>query len=163
MGARLRSLLDSARPSSFHPTAFHATTPTDRKEETRFLNKIEAQKGLEKGSSIGLIEDEREPAPGVITDPGFTQAQLMKVSQAESVIEERDQEIRKVGVGWGGVRMFDRVCVYAPFPVRVFMFVLLVGHLQVWMQQHTVPLAACLPACPTPQAPIAALHLAYMT
>ena len=29
-----------------------------RKEETRFLNKVEQQKGLEQGSTLGLIEDE---------------------------------------------------------------------------------------------------------
>lgn len=29
-----------------------------RREETRFLNKVEEQKGMEKGSSIGLIEDD---------------------------------------------------------------------------------------------------------
>lgn len=29
-----------------------------RKEETRFLNKVEAQKGLEQGSTLGFIEDE---------------------------------------------------------------------------------------------------------
>lgn len=68
-----------------------------RKEETRFLNKIEAQKGYEKGSSIGLIEDEKEGTAVAVTDPGFTQAQLMKVSQAEVLIEERDMEIKKVG------------------------------------------------------------------
>jgi syntaxin 16 len=50
-----------------------------RKEETRFLNKIEAQKGLVKGSSIGLVEDEGSAA-GAMTDPGFTETQLMAVS-----------------------------------------------------------------------------------
>lgn len=29
-----------------------------RKEETRFLNKVEQQKGLEQGSTLGFIEDE---------------------------------------------------------------------------------------------------------
>eukprot|EP00878_Enallax_costatus_P020334 GHUV01021487.1.p1 GENE.GHUV01021487.1~~GHUV01021487.1.p1 ORF type:complete len:263 (+),score=69.75 GHUV01021487.1:371-1159(+) len=65
-----------------------------RKEETRFLNKMEAQKGLAAGSSIGLIEDE-QPG-GAVTDPGFTETQLMKVSQAEALIEERDAEIVKI-------------------------------------------------------------------
>jgi hypothetical protein len=50
-----------------------------RKEETRFLNKIEQQKGLVKGSSIGLVEEE---GPGAsATDPGFTESQLMAVSE----------------------------------------------------------------------------------
>jgi syntaxin 16 len=49
-----------------------------RKEETRFLNKMEAQKGLAAGSSIGLIEEEGA-AGGVFADPGFTETQLMKV------------------------------------------------------------------------------------
>ncbi|KAI8470175.1 MAG: hypothetical protein J3K34DRAFT_458972 [Monoraphidium minutum] len=66
-----------------------------RKEETRFLNKIEAQKGYEAGSSIGLVEDDGGGGGG-LGDPGFTQAQLMKMSQAEALIEERDTEIRKV-------------------------------------------------------------------
>lgn len=50
-----------------------------RKEETRFLNKMEAQKGLAAGSSIGLVED--EGPGGAVTDPGFTETQLMKVRQ----------------------------------------------------------------------------------
>lgn len=65
-----------------------------RKEETRFLNKMEAQKGLAAGSSIGLIEDEGH-ALGA-SDPGFTESQIQKVSQAEVLIEERDEEIRKI-------------------------------------------------------------------
>lgn len=73
-----------------------------RKEETRFLNKIEAQRGYEKGSSIGIIEDEGFGAAAAggsqpsTLDLGFTQAQIMKMSQAESMVEERDQEIKKV-------------------------------------------------------------------
>jgi hypothetical protein len=50
-----------------------------RKEETRFLNKIEQQKGLAKGSSIGLIEDDNVGSGTASTDPGFTEAQLQKV------------------------------------------------------------------------------------
>lgn len=49
-----------------------------RKEETRFLNKMEAQKGLAAGSSIGLIEDEGHGGLGE-HDPGFTAAQIQKV------------------------------------------------------------------------------------
>lgn len=68
-----------------------------RKEETRFLNKMEAQRGYERGSSIGLIEDEGPgPSGGGGADPGFTQAQVLKASQAEALADERDQEIRKV-------------------------------------------------------------------
>ncbi|KAI8474871.1 MAG: Qa-snare protein, Tlg2/Syntaxin16-family [Monoraphidium minutum] len=69
-----------------------------RKEETRFLNKIEAQRGYEAGSSIGLVEDEGAGGGGdaAAADPGFTQAQLTRMSQAEALIEERDTEIRKV-------------------------------------------------------------------
>lgn len=48
-----------------------------RKEETRFLNKMEQQKGFAAGSSIGLIEDEGH-ALGA-SDPGFTESQIQKV------------------------------------------------------------------------------------
>lgn len=51
-----------------------------RKQETRFLNKMEAQKGLAAGSSIGLVEDEGPGGGGASAgDPGFTESQLMKV------------------------------------------------------------------------------------
>lgn len=48
-----------------------------RKEETRFLNKMEQQKGLAAGSSIGLIEDEGHGLAA--SDPGFTESQIQKV------------------------------------------------------------------------------------
>ncbi|GBF90215.1 hypothetical protein Rsub_03348 [Raphidocelis subcapitata] len=72
-----------------------------RKEETRFLNKMEAQKGYEQGSSLALAEGERGGSgggagEGAAAEPGFTQAQVQKVSQAEAMIEERETEIRKV-------------------------------------------------------------------
>jgi hypothetical protein len=51
-----------------------------RKEETRFLNKMEQQKGFAAGSSIGLIEDEGH-ALGA-SDPGFTESQIQKVRWA---------------------------------------------------------------------------------
>jgi hypothetical protein len=51
-----------------------------RKEETRFLNKMEAQKGLAAGSSIGLIEEEGAGS-SAFADPGFTETQLMKVGR----------------------------------------------------------------------------------
>ena len=44
-----------------------------RKEETRFLNKVEAQKGLAAGSSMGLVESD-STADMASIDPGFTQA-----------------------------------------------------------------------------------------
>lgn len=65
-----------------------------RKEETRFLNKMEAQKGLEQGSSIGIVEE--EGGRGDAVDAAFTEMQLMKVGQSETLVEERDEEIRKV-------------------------------------------------------------------
>jgi hypothetical protein len=70
-----------------------------RKEETRFLNRMEAQKGLEAGSSLGLVVDDggQEAAGFAVADPGFTQAQMMRVHQAEGLAQERDEEIRKVG------------------------------------------------------------------
>jgi syntaxin 16 len=54
-----------------------------RKEETRFLNKMEAQKGLAAGSSIGLIEEEGG-ASSAFADPGFTETQLMKVRRPQA-------------------------------------------------------------------------------
>ncbi len=95
----VQHLTSTNRPVNPQPT-------NRRKEETRYLNKIEAQKGYEKGSSIGLIEDDASSTAvagggyggggGSSGDPGFTQAQLIRMTQAESLIEERDQEIKKV-------------------------------------------------------------------
>ncbi|KAG2451564.1 hypothetical protein HYH02_004162 [Chlamydomonas schloesseri] len=68
-----------------------------RKEETRFLNKVEQQKGLEAGSVIGLVEaDEGTKTGGEPVDPGFTQAQLAMVDISTDLITERDSEIRKI-------------------------------------------------------------------
>lgn len=68
-----------------------------RKEETRFLNKMETQKGFELGSSIGLIEDD-SGGSGLKAeiDPGFTDVQLQAVAQAETRVAERDEEIRRI-------------------------------------------------------------------
>jgi syntaxin 16 len=55
-----------------------------RKEETRFLNKMEAQKGLAAGSSIGLIEEEGGASSSAFADPGFTETQLMKVRRPQA-------------------------------------------------------------------------------
>lgn len=68
-----------------------------RKEETRFLNKVEQQKGLEQGSVIGIIEaDEGTRTGGEFVDPGFTSAQLAMVDISTDLINERDTEIRKI-------------------------------------------------------------------
>ncbi|GIL47780.1 hypothetical protein Vafri_3964 [Volvox africanus] len=68
-----------------------------RREETRFLNKVEEQKGMEKGSSIGLVEeDEGTRTGGEFADPGFTQAQLAMVDISTDLVSERDTEIRKI-------------------------------------------------------------------
>lgn len=67
-----------------------------RKEETRFLNKVEAQKGLAKGSSIGLIEDDAKPGLAAASDALSTQAQVAMVDMSVHLIEQRDQEIRKI-------------------------------------------------------------------
>ncbi|GFH08512.1 Qa-SNARE protein, Tlg2/syntaxin16-family [Haematococcus lacustris] len=53
-----------------------------RKEETRFLNKVEAQKGIK----MNLNE----------ADPGFTQAQLAVVDISNALAQERDAEIRRI-------------------------------------------------------------------
>jgi hypothetical protein len=63
---------------------------------------MEAQKGYEQGSSLALAEGERGGSGGgageggAAGEPGFTQAQVQKVSHAEAMIEERETEIRKV-------------------------------------------------------------------
>lgn len=69
-----------------------------RKEETRFLNKVEQQKGLEQGSTLGYIEaDDAKGGGGMeFSDPGFTQAQLAMVDIQTELIAERDDEIRKI-------------------------------------------------------------------
>ncbi len=56
-----------------------------RKEETRFLNKMEAQKGLAAGSSIGLVEDDAGGGLGA-GDPGFTEAQIQKARDAAAAV-----------------------------------------------------------------------------
>jgi hypothetical protein len=89
----------ASSPLPARPRPAPALAARRRKQETRFLNKIEAQKGYEQGSSIGLIVEEGPAGAAAEADPGFTQAQLVKVSQAEALIEERDTEIRKVGRG----------------------------------------------------------------
>ncbi|EFJ50543.1 Qa-SNARE, Tlg2/Syntaxin16-family [Volvox carteri f. nagariensis] len=68
-----------------------------RREETRFLNKVEEHKGMEKGSSIGVIaEEEGTWTGGELMDPGFTQAQMAMVDISTNLVNERDTEIRKI-------------------------------------------------------------------
>lgn len=55
-----------------------------RKEETRFLNKMEQQKGFAAGSSIGLIEDEGHALAA--SDPGFTESQIQKVQRQDLAV-----------------------------------------------------------------------------
>ncbi|MEW5299709.1 MAG: hypothetical protein WDW36_002699 [Sanguina aurantia] len=66
-----------------------------RKEETRFLNRVEAQKGLTQGSSIGVVEG-AEGRNDEFTDPGFTQAQLGMVDFQLDLVQQRDEEIRTI-------------------------------------------------------------------
>ncbi|GFR46920.1 hypothetical protein Agub_g8567 [Astrephomene gubernaculifera] len=67
-----------------------------RKEETRFLNKVEEQKGLAQGSTLGLIEADEGNRPGEPSDPGFTQSQVAMVDISTDLISERDTGIRKI-------------------------------------------------------------------
>mmetsp|Transcript_8436 Transcript_8436/g.21088 ORF Transcript_8436/g.21088 Transcript_8436/m.21088 type:complete len:312 (-) Transcript_8436:247-1182(-) len=66
-----------------------------RKEETRFLNKLEAQKGIKVGGTIGLVESESQMNLAEV-DPGFTSAQLAMVDMSNTLAQERDAEIRKI-------------------------------------------------------------------
>ncbi|GMH33333.1 hypothetical protein BSKO_01167 [Bryopsis sp. KO-2023] len=67
-----------------------------RKEETRFLNKLEEQKGYGKGHFGLLVDEAGASAATGDDDAGFTDLQLVQVSQAESLVSERDEEIRKI-------------------------------------------------------------------
>lgn len=82
------------------PTSTHAFAR--RKGETRYLEKMEAQRGYEKGSSLGLAAEQAAAAgsaggAGGSSDPGFTQEQLARATHATALIEERDEQITKVG------------------------------------------------------------------
>jgi hypothetical protein len=68
-----------------------------RKDETRFLNKMEQQKGFAAGSSIGLIEDEGH-ALGA-SDPGFTESQIQKVRRA-CMLHAQHQQLRCFVRSW---------------------------------------------------------------
>ncbi|KAJ9524009.1 Qa-snare protein, Tlg2/Syntaxin16-family [Haematococcus lacustris] len=66
-----------------------------RKEETRFLNKVEAQKGIKVGGTMGLVESDSQMNLNE-ADPGFTQAQLAVVDISNALAQERDAEIRRI-------------------------------------------------------------------
>jgi syntaxin 16 len=73
-----------------------------RKEETRFLNKMEAQRGLEKGSTMGLLAEDLERsgggAGGLGGGGGAAGACLHQQAllHGEALAQERDAEIVKV-------------------------------------------------------------------
>lgn len=66
-----------------------------RKEQTRFLNKKEAQKGIKVGGTMGLVESDSQLNLAE-TDPGFMDAQLKRVDFSTALAEERDKDIRKI-------------------------------------------------------------------
>lgn len=74
-----------------------------RKEETRFLNKMEAQRGLEKGSTMGLLAEdlERSGGGGMMGGGGSgslqqQQQQMLRYGAEAALAQERDAEIVKV-------------------------------------------------------------------
>jgi syntaxin 16 len=78
-----------------------------RKEETRFLNKMEAQRGLEKGSTMGLLAEDLERDTGYGRAAGgggvggvgggrLQQQQQQAMLAGEALAQERDAEIVKV-------------------------------------------------------------------
>mmetsp|Transcript_7477 Transcript_7477/g.19932 ORF Transcript_7477/g.19932 Transcript_7477/m.19932 type:complete len:324 (+) Transcript_7477:58-1029(+) len=77
-------------------TALFKLSNDFRKEETRFLNRVEAQKGIKVGGTMGLVENDAQMEGLDEHDPGFTQAQLAQVDLSHALAEERDQEIRKI-------------------------------------------------------------------
>lgn len=66
-----------------------------RKEQTRFLNRKEAQKGIKVGGTMGLVENDSQMNLAEI-DPGFRADQLAMVDNSNILAEERDKEIRKI-------------------------------------------------------------------
>lgn len=72
-----------------------------RKEETRFLNKMEAQRGLEKGSTMGLLAEDLERSGGGAAGGGLGGGagglqHQQALLQGEALAQERDAEIVKV-------------------------------------------------------------------
>lgn len=66
-----------------------------RKEETRFLNKVEAQKGLAANSSLGVMDSDLSESLESI-DPGFTTTQIASVEISTALAEERGREIEHI-------------------------------------------------------------------
>jgi len=65
-----------------------------RKEETRFLNKVEQQKGLAAGSSTGMVV--LESGATELVDPGFSLQEIQSVNFSHALAEDRDREIQKI-------------------------------------------------------------------
>lgn len=63
-----------------------------RRQETHFLNKLEEQKGYNRGH-FGLLE-ESEVTEAI--DMGFSDHQLSQLRQSESLVAQRDEEIAKI-------------------------------------------------------------------
>lgn len=74
--------------------ALMALTQEFRREETRFLNKVEAQKGLAAGSTLGLVDTDSPSLDGF--DPGFNQAQTTAVDTSLLLAEQRDKDIQSI-------------------------------------------------------------------
>lgn len=70
-----------------------------RREETRFLNKMEQQRGYETGSTLlGVVDGDGDGDNDLLGGGGggFTKAQAMRAAQSEALVDERDTEIRRV-------------------------------------------------------------------
>jgi syntaxin 16 len=76
--------------------ALMSLTMEFRKEETRFLSKVEAQKGLAAGSAMGLVESAHLDEDTDLLDPGFSQTQAQAADSMSAVAIERDREIVKI-------------------------------------------------------------------
>lgn len=63
-----------------------------RRQETQFLNKLEEQKGYERGH-FGLLEDSDQYND---IDAGFSNQQLTQLQEAQSFVTQRDEEIQKI-------------------------------------------------------------------
>ena len=63
-----------------------------RRQETHFLNRLEEQKGYERGH-FGLLEDSEQTDD---IDVGFSNQQLSQLQAAQSYMTQRDEEIQKI-------------------------------------------------------------------
>jgi len=63
-----------------------------RRQQTHFLNKLEEQKGYERGH-FGLLEDSEQYGD---MDTGFTSQQLSQLQQSQSLVNQRDEEIQRI-------------------------------------------------------------------